>query len=96
LRILCDMIYVESARKTNFSLFENEFITVMDKFANDHRLDKGFKDFFTSGVDEFCKEKRLSKDGSRFVDMVNNQLSRLIELRTVVTDHTATLDLQMH
>lgn len=48
-------------------------------------------------IDDFCKAKKLAKNGSKLVDMIDNLLSRIIELRAAVNDsETAALDLQMH
>lgn len=45
IRVLCDMIYVINKHKDNLSIFENEFVTVMDKFANEPLVDKNFKEY---------------------------------------------------
>lgn len=48
-------------------------------------------------IDDFCKSKKLSRNGSKLVDMIDNLLSRIIELRAAVNENqTATLDIQMH
>jgi hypothetical protein len=45
IRVLCDMIYIINKQKDNLSVFENEFVTVMDKFANEPLVDKAFKEY---------------------------------------------------
>ncbi len=45
IRVLCDMIYVINKHKDNLLIFENEFVTVMDKFANEPLVDKNFKEY---------------------------------------------------
>jgi hypothetical protein len=53
--------------------------------------------FFSHRIDDFCKAKRVARNGSKLVDMIDNLLSRIIELRAAVNDsETAALDLQMH
>lgn len=48
-------------------------------------------------IDDFCKSKKLSRNGSKLVDMIDNLLSRIIELRAAVNEsQTAALDIQMH
>jgi hypothetical protein len=48
-------------------------------------------------IDDFCKAKKLSRNGSKLVDMIDNLLSRIIELRAAISDsEAAALDLQMH
>lgn len=44
-RVLCDMIFIVNKYQENLSLFENEFVVVMDKFVNETLLDKTFKDY---------------------------------------------------
>ncbi|CAF4936042.1 unnamed protein product, partial [Rotaria magnacalcarata] len=97
IRVLCDMIYVINKHEDNLSIFENEFVTVMDKFANEPLVDKIFKEYLINAIDDFCKAKKLARNGSKLVDMIDNLLSRIIELRVAVNDcETAALDLQMH
>jgi thioredoxin-related protein len=45
IRVLCDMIYVINKQKDNLLIFENEFVTVMDKFANEPLVEKNFKEY---------------------------------------------------
>ena len=45
IRVLCDMIYVINKHKENLSIFENEFVTVMDRFANEPLVNKHFKEY---------------------------------------------------
>ena len=45
IRVLCDMIYVINKHKDNLSVFENEFVSVMDRFANEPLVDKTFKEY---------------------------------------------------
>ncbi len=45
IRVLCDMIYVINKHQENLLIFENEFVTVMDKFANEPLVDKNFKEY---------------------------------------------------
>jgi hypothetical protein len=45
IRVLCDMIYVINKHKDNLLIFENEFVTVMDKFANEPLVNKTFKEY---------------------------------------------------
>lgn len=53
--------------------------------------------FVSFRIDDFCKAKKLTKNGSKLVDMIDNLLSRIIELRAAVNDsEPAALDLQMH
>lgn len=53
--------------------------------------------FSSYRIDDFCKAKQLAKNGSKLVDMIDNLLSRIIELRAALTDsETAALDIQMH
>ena len=53
--------------------------------------------YFSIRIDEYCKAKKIAKNGSKLVDMIDNLLSRIIELRAAVNDReTAALDLQMH
>ncbi|CAF0752403.1 unnamed protein product [Rotaria sp. Silwood1] len=97
IRVLCDMIYVINKHNDNLLIFENEFVTVMDKFANEPLVDKNFKEYLINAIDDFCKAKKLAKNGSKLVDMIDNLLSRIIELRAAVNDsETVALDLQMH
>ncbi|CAF3676261.1 unnamed protein product [Rotaria socialis] len=97
IRVLCDMIYVINKHEDNLSIFENEFVTVMDKFANEPLVDKIFKEYLINAIDDFCKAKKLARNGSKLVDMIDNLLSRIIELRVAVNEcETAALDLQMH
>jgi len=39
------MIYVINKHKDNLLIFENEFVTVMDKFANEPLVEKNFKEY---------------------------------------------------
>ena len=39
------MIYVINKHKDNLSVFENEFVTVMDKFVNEPLIDKNYKEY---------------------------------------------------
>ncbi|CAF1392432.1 unnamed protein product [Adineta ricciae] len=97
IRVLCDMIYMINKHQENLSTFENEFVTVMDRFANEPLVDKHFKEYLINAIDDFCKAKKLARNGSKLVDMIDNLLSRIIELRAAVNDsETAALDLQMH
>ena len=45
IRVLCDMIYIINKQQENLSTFENEFVTVMDRFANEPLVDKDFKEY---------------------------------------------------
>ena len=45
IRVLCDMIYVINKHKDTLSIFENEFVSVMDRFANEPLVDKNFKEY---------------------------------------------------
>ncbi len=55
------------------------------------------KIFFSNRIDDFCNEEKLARNGSKLVDMIDNFLSRIIELRVVINDNeTTALDLQMH
>ncbi len=45
IRVLCDMIYVINKQKDNLLIFENEFVIVMDKFANEPLVEKNFKEY---------------------------------------------------
>ena len=45
IRVLCDMIYVINKHQDNLSTFENEFVTVMDRFANEPLVNKNFKEY---------------------------------------------------
>ena len=45
IRVLCDMIYIINKHQENLSTFENEFVTVMDRFANEPLVDKDFKEY---------------------------------------------------
>ena len=45
IRVLCDMIYVINKHEENLSIFENEFVVVMDKFVNEPLVDKHFKEY---------------------------------------------------
>lgn len=45
IRVLCDMIYVINKHKDNLSIFENEFVTVMDRFANEPLVNTSFKEY---------------------------------------------------
>ena len=45
IRVVCDMIYVINKHKESLSVFENEFVSVMDRFANEPLVDKTFKEY---------------------------------------------------
>ena len=45
IRVLCDMIYGINKHKDNLSIFENEFVTVMDRFANEPLVNTSFKEY---------------------------------------------------
>lgn len=115
IRVLCDMIYVINKHQDSLSVFENEFVTVMDRFASEPLVDKTYKEYLINAyvstplcrsrssmcvfcsIDDFCKAKKLARNGSKLVDMIDNLLSRIIELRAAVHDsETAALDVQMH
>ncbi len=39
------MIYTVNKYKNNLSIFENEFVSVMDRFANEPAVNKKFKEY---------------------------------------------------
>ena len=45
IEILCNMIYTVNKYKNNLSIFENEFVSVMDRFANEPAVNKKFKEY---------------------------------------------------
>lgn len=45
IRVLCDMIYVINKQNNDLIVFENEFVTVMDRFANEPLVDKNYKEY---------------------------------------------------
>lgn len=45
IRVLCDMIYIVNKQHENLAIFENEFVMVMDKFANEPLMDKTYKEY---------------------------------------------------
>ena len=45
IRVVCDMIYVINKHKESLAVFENEFVSVMDRFANEPLVDKTFKEY---------------------------------------------------
>jgi hypothetical protein len=71
IRVLCDMIYNINKHKDNLSIFENEFVSVMDRFANEPSVNKNFKEYLINAyVIRLKKRKKNKMNNCLFIELM--------------------------